>query len=87
MKFSDIDKVVLETLKARMQNEIADFVEDYCDKHNIVIDTITEDVFDDITDDYYSNTWVEFLDAYNTEALYTIKYNEKDGIVVDFEEV
>lgn len=87
MKFENIDKNVLAELKIRMENEIADYMEEYCDDCGINIDSVTPEIFDEAMEDFWSDTWVDFLDKFNTEALYNATYNKIDGIVVEFDEV
>lgn len=87
MKFENIDKNVLAELKIRMENEIADYMEEYCNDCDINIDSMTPEIFDEAMEDFYSEVWVNFLDQFNTEALYEATYNKIDGIVIDFEEV
>ena len=62
-------------------------MEEYCNDCGINIDNVTPEIFDEAMEDFYSEVWVNFLDQFNTEALYEATYNKIDGIVVEFEEV
>ena len=87
MKFENIDYDVITELKIRMEDEIGDYMEEYCNDCDINIDSMTPEIFNEAIEDFSSEAWVNFLDQFNTEALYEVTYNDIDGIVVEFEEV
>lgn len=87
MKFENIDENVLAELKIQMEDEIGDYMEEYCDDCGINIDSVTPEIFDEAMEDFYSEVWANFLDQFNTKALYEATYNKIDGIVIEFEEV